>query len=675
MAEDAPADVERLVSEGRLAEAAALCVAAGAHRRAADLFEKACDFASAAAQAFAAGDHPRAVPLAVLAGDHELEQRAIRAVLAGGSAEVKRRVAEDLSARGHHRAAAAVFRGIDDFEQAAEAFDRAGAVLEAAACYDSAGRPADAARLLEGAIRSGGVATSLDDPTPADSLDRLQATLGRLYARHGRYEPAVRVLQQLSSDSVERAGALPSLALSLERLGLSQALADLRPELRRHGIDPTKVADLVEGGGDGTAAGQSARLYGRYDIEAEVATTPHARVVRATDSLTGQRVAVKVFASRLRGTGRDALQRFAREAKVLQQLRHPNVLRLQEFIAEGPAMVIEWMAGGSLRQLVDREPISPARAAEIARALLAALAEAHRVGILHRDIKPSNLLFDEAGTPKLADFGAAHFSDSAATVTAADIGTVAYMAPEQIRGQAATVRSDIYSTGVLLFEMLAGRRPEPGDRVSSAHPDLDDSHDGLLAQMLAAEPEDRFDEAAAAQRALESLSWSARVIARDRADAAAAHRPPNETDEADRLGAPRRPCPYYDATLQRHDRWLERHLLVLPLDEASRSRAAAFGRAAHPALPLVLRADDQRGELWVDLPRGQPLAEQPQPLAAADRKRLHAALAALHRAGGVHGSVDPRHVFRHAGELYLAWPRDSSSGAEADDDLRALAEL
>src|SRR5690606_11900871 len=143
------------------------------------------------------------------------------------------------------------------------------------------------------------------------------------------------------------------------------------------------------------ASGGDALLFGRYRIVREVATTPHARLIEAVDELDGERVAVKILAARGQGTGRDAVARFAREAQALAKLRHPNVVPLRAYLPEGPAMILRWMGGGSLRELIDREPISPARAVEIVRGVLDALAEAHRLGILHRDIKPSNLLFDE----------------------------------------------------------------------------------------------------------------------------------------------------------------------------------------------------------------------------------------------------------------------------------------
>jgi serine/threonine-protein kinase len=516
--------------------------------------------------------------------------------------------------------------------------------LLAARAWEKAGQPAKAARVLEAALRAGGDA----DP------DRLRVALGTLYEAHGKHQAAARVLQLVAETSEHRRAALGVLLRTLAALGLRQAIRDLEPELRRRGVDGAAPERVSQPSTD-------AMLYGRYRIVREVATTPHARLIEAVDTLNGVPVAVKIMASSARGTGRDALARFVREAQALTRLRHANVVPLYDFVAEGPAMVLAWMRGGSLRDLLDREAMSPARAAEIARAVLDALSQAHRLGILHRDVKPSNLLFDEAGTAKLADFGAAHMATSDATVTVGEIGTVAYMAPEQRRGHAATVASDVYAVGVMLHEMLTGAVPAQSGAIalSAAHPDLDEGHEALLARMLAREPGDRPSSALDVRHAVEALVWSTRVMPRS------ARVPVERAVEHERLIEPRRGG-------DRHDVTLGRDVLLRPLDADSLARASAFARAAHEALPTVLRAD-RAGWLWIDAPRGRPLS-QGLTLDDAARERLRSALTALHEAGGVHGAVDRDHVFVHAGAAYLAYPPRLASCAP-QDDLRALAAL
>ncbi len=661
MSGDREQRIETLTAAGQLGHAAAECVAAGHHDRAADLYERACDFSAAAEQALEAGDSGGAMRLVALSGHAGMTARIGAAVLDREPPDTIAGIAADLCARGYPHHGAVLYRGAGKPLEAAQAFERAGAMAEAAGCYDQAGEPAQAARLLEAALRQ------QSDTAP----DELRVALGEIYGRHGKHQAAVRALQPIGPDSPWRAAALPTLAGSLEQLGLRQALVDLEPELVRHGVTADRPAPSH------SSEAYETTLYGRYGVLSEVAVTPHARLIEATDKLNGRHVAVKILASRAHGVGRDALERFAREARALAKLRHPNVVPLHDFVTEGPAMVLAWMAGGSLRDLMDQETLSPARAAEIAAGVLGALAEAHRLGILHRDIKPSNLLFDEGGTARLADFGAAHMSESAATVTVGDIGTVAYMSPEQRRGQAATVQSDLYSLGVLLFEMLTGELPGGAARVSLAHPDLDDSHDGLLDKLLAEAPEGRFDGALQARQAIEACTWPTRIVARERAPVAAAGAPRfgGEPASSERLVESAQGASAAAGALRRRDAWLGRDVWVLPLDDAAVARAAAFARAGHPALPAVLRADSSAAQIWVEVSRGQPLGPAPASLNQAESAHLREALETLHRAGGTHGAVDGEHVYRLGGQVSLSYPLQASGAATPATDLAGLEQL
>ncbi len=639
---------------GDLLGAARLLHEAGEALRAARLFEQACAFGSAAIAACDAGDRGEGMRLAVLSGDRALSQRIAAELVTSEPPERVRRVAEGLSSRGEHGQAARLLEAIGDLEAAADAYGKAGRPAAAARAFDAAGLPAPAARVLEAALRG----------ASHDDVDGLRAQLGELYARHGKHRAAVRVLQQIAESSERRGEILGVLGASLEALGLTQARRDLDAELRRRGL--TARPSQPDG-----ARGVEAVLYGRYRVIREVTTTPHARLLEAVDQLSGERVAVKVLASRAQGTGRDALSRFVREARALQRLRHPNVVPLRAFVGEGPAMVLAWMGGGSLSELLEREVISPARAAEIARAVLDALAEAHRLGILHRDIKPSNLLFDDGGAARLSDFGAAHLAESEATVTVGAIGSVAYMSPEQRAGRAATVQSDLFSVGVLLFEMLSGEVPSSARPVSvqACHPDLDATHDAVLERLLATAPEDRFADALEARRAVERASWPTRLAKRTVASVAPPGAvTPGAVDASQRAVPPRR-------NGDRHDVWLGRDVYVLPLDGHLR-RAAAFARADHPALCTIFRADRTSGELWVEVPPGRPLA-QGLTLDAAQHAELRHALEALHRAGAAHGAVDAEHVFVHCGRPRLAFPRAGTDADVADEaaDLEALAAL
>jgi tRNA A-37 threonylcarbamoyl transferase component Bud32 len=638
--------IAELCRAGDLVVAARLLAAARRHLRASALFEQACEFARASEQAELAGDRGLAVRMAVLSGDAALAEGAVARLVAACAPEVVSKVAADLSSRGHARHAALALEAIGDLAGAGAAFELAGAVVDASRCFDAAGQPAQAARLLEAALKAG----SADDP------DALRAVLGPLYARHGKHQAAVRVLQQLRAGSAERKATVGVLARSLEALGLMQARRDLEAELAAAG-----GIEEPEARTETAVVAPEATLFGRYRVLDEIAVTPHARLVRAVDQLSGEAVAVKIFAGRGRGTGRDALSRFVREAKALTQLRHPNVVPLREFLPDVPAMVLAWMGGGSLADLLRREPVSPARAVEITRAVLAALAEAHRLGILHRDIKPSNLLFDEGGAARLGDFGAAHLTEAETTVTVGAIGTVAYMAPEQRAGHAASVQSDIYSVGVLLFEMLTGRLPPQGRAASlvGAHPDLHEAHDAALQRFMARDAAERYATALDAARAIESTRSQRGLVSQPEL--------PEERHSSERVGPP-------EGDGDRHDYWVARDVHVWALGDASLARAAALARAQHPSLATVLRVDTEAQEIWIEVVRGRPLAQGLR-LDPAQVQALCAAVEALHRSGGVHGAIDAEHVLVADRTVRLAMPREAPPGSSAAGDTAQLDAL
>jgi non-specific serine/threonine protein kinase len=190
-------------------------------------------------------------------------------------------------------------------------------------------------------------------------------------------------------------------------------------------------------------------------------------VYRATDTLTGETVAVKALDPGVVGRDPELLERFTREGQALHQLNHPNIVRMIAAVEDGGRhyLVVEYVAGGSLYDLIQaRGPLPVDRAVQIALDLADALTRAHRLGILHRDLKPENVLLAGDGTPRLADFGLAHLPASARlTHSGMLMGTIDYVSPEACRGEPPDERSDIWSFGVLLFEMLTGHVPFGGD--------------------------------------------------------------------------------------------------------------------------------------------------------------------------------------------------------------------
>jgi serine/threonine-protein kinase len=640
--------------------------AAQAHAAASRRLEEACDFAGAAREALLAGDPRRAARLGALGGDEAVTEEAIARVAEQLPHAAALATAEELLARGFTRHAGALFARVEAYVEAASAFVAAGEAIRAAESFERAGKPADAARALEGAIRR----------RPDDAAARL--ALGALLARHGRTEAAIKALQQIDEAAPERKEALPLLARCLEEVGLREAARDVRGEMSRLGIEPAAAAPGARDMPRPKSSG-GVLLFGRYETVREVAASAHARLLEAIDRITGERVAVKIFAGMIEGAGRDARQRFEREARALEKLRHPGVVPLRQYVPEGPALVLAWMPGGSLADRMREGAVAPARAAEIACAILGALGEAHRLGILHRDVKPANVLFDDAGTALLTDFGAAHLGDLSSTATAGAIGTFAYMSPEQRLGRPASLASDLYAVGAVLFELLTGEPAEPAhggalpSRPSARNPDLGAPHDAVVASLLEEDPAKRPADAFEARRAIQSLRWSQALPRVSTARLPSEHPPPQTA--ADRLGPPRVLGDGRDASSLRHDAWLDRDVSILSLDDANLSRARAFARAGHPALPTVLRVDKEALQIWIAPPRGTSLADVPRPLSRAAIERLGQAIAALHAAGGAHGFVDAQHLYWHEGELNLAFPRAPARQDAVERDRAALQAL
>ena len=207
-------------------------------------------------------------------------------------------------------------------------------------------------------------------------------------------------------------------------------------------------------------------LANRYRLTEQIGMGGMAIVYRAIDLRTGHNVAVKVLRPEY-NEDREFIGRFQREAEAASKMTHHNIVNLLDVGMEGENryLVMEYVQGKTLKAVIqERGKLSAPLSCQIAIRILSALEHAHRNGIVHRDIKPQNILVHEDGHIKVADFGIARIADSA-TLTRGDnvMGSVHYFSPEQARGEGATAASDIYSTGVVLYEMLTGRVPFDGD--------------------------------------------------------------------------------------------------------------------------------------------------------------------------------------------------------------------
>ncbi|MFI4978180.1 MAG: serine/threonine-protein kinase [Solirubrobacterales bacterium] len=215
---------------------------------------------------------------------------------------------------------------------------------------------------------------------------------------------------------------------------------------------------------------------GPYEILAPLGAGGMGEVFKARDTRLDRFVAVKVLPEHLAKDG-DSLARFEREARAVAALNHPSILGVHEFETQGEIsyVVMELLEGESLRTRLERGPLSPRKATELATQMSEGLAAAHEKGVVHRDLKPENLWITKEGRLKILDFGLAKLvgamgarSDSYAPTAAPSpghrtddgmiLGTLGYMSPEQVRGEAVDGRSDIFSFGVVLFEMLTARR-------------------------------------------------------------------------------------------------------------------------------------------------------------------------------------------------------------------------
>jgi hypothetical protein len=242
-------------------------------------------------------------------------------------------------------------------------------------------------------------------------------------------------------------------------------------------------------------------------------------VYRAHDCETSETVAVKVLRPEIAADAA-AVERFKNELRLARKITHKNVCRIHEFHRAGDTAFIsmEFVEGESLRSLLDRvEGLSVRHGLKILGQILAGLAEAHAQGVIHRDLKPENIVIARDGTVKLMDFGIAHAVESTATVGGLLVGTPAYMSPEQAQGLPADARSDIYSLGLVMFEMFTGQRAyhaettlgwiekqvrEPAPDPRSVEPDLPEYLARAMATCLAKDPARRFQAVAELEAAL-----------------------------------------------------------------------------------------------------------------------------------------------------------------------------
>lgn len=275
---------------------------------------------------------------------------------------------------------------------------------------------------------------------------------------------------------------------------------------------------MVEGVAQGVR-----QLAGRYDVGDLIGRGGMADVHVGHDNRLGRRVAIKLLKPAL-ANDPAFRTRFRREAQDAAKMAHPTIVRIFDAGEETardargidtlvPFIVMEYVDGRLLKDIVAEGPLEPAEACRIIEQVLTALEYSHRAGVVHRDIKPGNIMIAANGQVKVMDFGIARaISDSSATIaeTSAIVGTASYFSPEQARGETVDARTDLYSTGIVLFELLTGRAPFRGDNPvavayqhvnseavppSSLNPKVSPSLDAVVLRALSKDRFDRYQSA------------------------------------------------------------------------------------------------------------------------------------------------------------------------------------
>jgi len=503
-----PADpsLESLLSAGDLQAAAEHLRDRGDLPRARELFARIGAFGEAAAIARRQGDTLAELSWA-LRGQDSARVTAILDDLARASVAERSQAATICETAGALRQAAALRHSLGEDAAASRLLSRAGDDLGIARLAEARGEW----RIALPAYRRFLANRQGSSPSPAlrDELLQAQRSCAYLLCRFGDIEAALpylqaarqlllpprredaAVLQEVEAELIEAFLLLdePELALRLfgqhaawcqdartagSPVAYARGRAQRREPPRAHMAPPASTAEAaarLEPPRGPDARRDEALFLRRYRLGPLLGTGSVGRVHLADDLFSGRQVALKLLSLAPSGSaaGSQLYARFCREATLLSRLRHPRLLRIEAFHAAAGALSLEYMAGGAASQLA--RPLALSSLRRLLLDVLDGLLAMHAAGVLHRDIKPHNIFLDELGGAKLGDFGIATLKDLGVTQTEGLLGTLAYMAPEQIRSRSLSVATDVYGLAVTAFELLTASLPFPGPDFITQHLD------------------------------------------------------------------------------------------------------------------------------------------------------------------------------------------------------------
>ncbi len=480
----------------------AALIAAGRHAEAARALESVGDWVAAQAIYERIWDYAAAARLARQRGDDLAE---LRLLLDGKQPDEAQRVASELREPERLAIAADLYAQRRRWSEAARLWQRAGRLQAAGDAFQKACEWAEAAGVAEALGQRREAAELYLRALAEQPLAGTHAAFGRLLQTLGRTEEAVRHLQQALRSKEDRVWRR-QLVLALVSLGWREvarfAYAELGPE------EPPFDEWVAR------AKEQPVQLVERYQVVELLGSGGACTNYLVTDSLTGRGAVAKVLAP-----VNDAnYQRFVQDVFIWERLRHPHIVVVRDFQPERGVLIIEHCPSSLERAA----PRSQAHIRQLGRELIAALGAAHAAGLLHGNLKPANILIGALGEARLGDFGLVHLQDRGATQVGP--GALAYLSPEQIRGERLTFASDLYALGAVLFELLTGRPPfvgpdpvaqhlgETAPRPSSVRASLA-PWDGLLARLLQKSPGARHESVEELDRALVGLVLSDEVLA------------------------------------------------------------------------------------------------------------------------------------------------------------------